>query len=686
MKKTLYLLLLFLFLSGSFTAQNTDRIEKLSVHLDSLSTEIPGLSGVVDLSINSAQLTTFLKAIASSNNLNISVDPTLKNIAVSQSFTKAKTKDVLLYLCKEYNLTIEVVGNILMVKKYKTPYIPKEIPVFYNSNNDLLTTDIRGDSLGVAFRKIMTVTGKNLLYSVGLSSKKISAYIKDMPFDAAIDKIALVNQLKVTKTKDNFYLFENSSQANAGRSRRRISASFNYKVKDTIQQLLEVNFTDAAIEDIIIDIAYDLQVNMATSKPLRNMGKTTIKSDSITFNNLLDKVLEDTKYSYKLENGMYFFGENQLLSIKNTEVVPLMNRSIELMMQPLQSSAGTFNNNGPIINSFSQDGRFDSTFGRNNNNQNRRNLSPQNRNSSTEQQMGNEAIQSIFPLGVLDSLDIKTDIEQNSFIVRGSAQRIQRFKEFVKKIDKPIPLVVIEVMIVEVNKSASVSAGIELGLGESPSTDSGTLFSNTNLTLGAQSINRDIGGLNVFGSLNIGRVVPNFYAKIEALETNGDLKIRSTPKLSALNGHTASLSNGQRTFFTQTLVNTIPGVNNPQIQQLENFIPIDANLSIKIRPLVSGDGTITLSIDVQQSSFNSGTRVSENAPPNIDTRQFNSTVRVKDQDVVILGGLEVNRKEDSGSGVPFLARIPIIKWLFSKRTRTASDAKLSVFIKPTIIK
>ena len=168
------------------------------------------------------------------------------------------------------------------------------------------------------------------------------------------------------------------------------------------------------------------------------------------------------------------------------------------------------------------------------------------------------------------------------------------------------------------------------------------------------------------------------------METNGDLKVKSTPKLSALNGHVASLTNGQRTYFTQTLVNTI-GIENPQQQQFVNFIPIDANLSIKIRPIVSGDGNVTLSIDVMQSSFSTGERISEGAPPDINTSQFNSTIKVRDKDVVILGGLEVNSKSDSGSGIPFLARIPVIKWLFSKRVRTRSESKLSVMIRPTII-
>ena len=176
----------------------------------------------------------------------------------------------------------------------------------------------------------------------------------------------------------------------------------------------------------------------------------------------------------------------------------------------------------------------------------------------------------------------------------------------------------------------------------------------------------------------------NFYAKIEAMENNESLKVRSTPKLSTLNGHQATLSRGKRSYYAVTQTNTI-GTQNPIITDVKNYFPIDADLSIGIRPLVSGDNNITMSINVVQSSFN-GERIDPNAPPGMDSREFTSTIRVKDKDVIILGGIEETSRKKSGSGVPFLARIPLIKYFFSKRTRTASKNKLSILIKPTIIR
>jgi type IV pilus assembly protein PilQ len=176
--------------------------------------------------------------------------------------------------------------------------------------------------------------------------------------------------------------------------------------------------------------------------------------------------------------------------------------------------------------------------------------------------------------------------------------------------------------------------------------------------------------------------VPEFFANISAMEQDGDIKIRSTPKISTLNGHRATLSNGTTSYYAVTQRN-IYGTDNPQTSEITNFYPIDAELGISIKPIVSGDGQVTLDIFVIQSTF--GSRISEDAPPDISSREFRSIIRMRDQDIAVLGGIEAKEKRDEGNGVPLLARIPVIKWLFSKRKRQDSKSKLTVLIKPTVI-
>jgi len=666
-----------------------DRIQEIQKKLDRLSTSVPGLTKKIDFSLNNTELPVFIRAIAAEQELNISIAIDLNQIKVSQNFSNAIVQNVFLYLCKEYHLTLDVLGSIISFKRYKKPFITRDISAKYDRDKDLFSVDLLNDTLFVAFKKITNLTGKNLVFSPEIENQKISSYIKDKTFESALDKIAFANNLSVTKTTDNYYLFESASAANQKgiadtrrqKPARYRNSNFYFKIQDTIKQLIEVDFENVSIASIIKDIGHDLNINMFTSSPLSGAGKATVKATLIPYDVLLTNILENTTFSYKKINDIYYFGDKEQFSLSSV-AIPLLHRSIEIMNSPVQSNRNSSfnssneyrnNNNNNNNNSFNQEtGNF------NNSNSNLNNRSTFQGYSSKS-----EAILDLIPKRITEGLEITTDVEQNAFLVNGNAQKIAAFKKFLKTIDKPVPIILIEVMILEVSNSNLVTSGLDLGIGETPTTNSGSLFSGTDLTLGSTSINKIIGGFNGFGSLNIGKVVPNFYARIKALETNGAINIRSTPKLSTLNGHQATLSRGERSYYTVTRKDVI-GSQNPQTTEIKNYFPIDADLSIGIRPLVSGDGNITLNINVLQSDFN-GERIDPEAPPGINSREFTSTIRVNDKDVVILGGIEETSKNNTGSGVPFLARVPIIKWFFSKRTRTASKSKLSVLIKSTII-
>ena len=166
------------------------------------------------------------------------------------------------------------------------------------------------------------------------------------------------------------------------------------------------------------------------------------------------------------------------------------------------------------------------------------------------------------------------------------------------------------------------------------------------------------------------------------MESQGILRLRSTPQLATLNGNEAKMSIGETQYYLETQ-NNIIGSQNPQNQVTQQYKSVNADLALTIKPVVSGDEQITLDITVKQSSFTA--RISNTAPPGQITRDFQSNLRVKNGETVMLGGLEEGTNNDSGSGVPLLSRIPIIKWFFSSRTRAKSRSKLTVFIKPTVI-
>ena len=563
----------------------------------------------------------------------------------------------------------------------------------------------------------MDESGKNIVYAPGLENQLLTVYIKSMPFDSALNKLSYANNLSVTKSRDNFYIFdqlegnyspENSTDKNGSAVRqnkpqRSRKSNFFFTVVDADRKMLDVDFENTPISSIVYDIGHELDIDMFISSPLENAGNATVKAKNISFDALLVKLFEARAegkgqsnnsspsqnnndissastgegYTFMKNGSIYFFGTKNQLVVRAVKSIPLMHRSIELLSDPSKEgrSAGRLNTNTSFTNYNSNSNSSD--------NKSNSNYQNQNNNSSPGSSNAAESILTIVPDEIKKDLDIKIDKELNSFLVNGPAANIERFESFIKYIDKAVPVILIEVMLLEVNKSATVETGISAGIGDKPVTTSGTVFPNVDINLGAQTINKIINGFDGFGSLNVGSVVPNFYLSLKAMETNGNLKIRSSPRLSTLNGHKAYLSIGETTYYVVTNQNFY-GSQIPQASEVKNYQHIDAELSVTIMPLVSGDGQITMDIKVIQSSFN-GQKVDKNAPPGINSREFTSIIRVKDQDLIVLGGLEESVKNDSGTGVPVLARIPVIKWLFSSRKREDSKKKLSVLIKPTVI-
>ena len=648
---------------------------------------------------------------------------------MSTNFPNVTVADLLVFLCKEHELTIEFTGNILAVKKYIKPIEKpqqKVIPLTYDMKNDRISLDIKSDTLYTAFKRIMKKTGKNLVFSPDIENKRITFYVKDVSFDAAMEQLAYANQLYMEKGNNGFYTFENDVQVvsntqSSGTTKpqaRRRKSNFSFKVLDKQRKIVEVDFTNVPIDAVIHDIGNALEIDVFTSTPLTDAGIASFTSKRIYFDDLLTKMFESNQsqtmiantnvkggssnqrgkqnnqavntaqafFTFKKDRNMYIFGTANQLSLREISIIPLMHRSIELLTDSKSGSNTRARNSNVGQNAgFGSGNQFDSFSGGSNGNRatlsrtgqgNQGNGLANNNNSQAE------ALINILPGDLIADLQIQADFELNSFYVSGPSSSVKRFRNFIEKIDKPVPVVLIEVMLIDVSKLSVVETGISWGIGDQPTRTSGSIFPTTELTLGANTVNRVIGGFDGFGSLNLGKVVPEFFANISAMEKDGDIKIRSTPKISTLNGHRATLSNGTTSYYAVTQRN-IYGTDNPQTSEITNYYPIDAELGISIKPIVSGDGQVTLDIFVIQSTF--GNRIDENAPPDISSREFRSIIRMRDQDIAVLGGIEEMQNRKESNGVPFLARIPIIKYLFSKRRREKSKAKLTVLIKPTVI-
>lgn len=617
-----------------------ERIRLVQERLNNLAITVPGLNQKVQMNVSNVSAQEFLRALAQANNLNINIDPQL-NFKVFNNFTNETALNVLVFLAKEYGLDINLIGSIMSVSKAKdpVPVVPvRQIDVRYNQQNNTLSVELNNDTLVQVARKITMLSGKNVVVPNTLLTKKVTAFLSDAPFETALEKLAYANELKLVKTNDNVFLF----QALGEDEQLYIDSERNTAVKRTLKpvnaggspggggnfslmsrmvggkKLLSVDAVNVNMLDLIKNAAQELNASYFLYSDIK--GSISMRVNDISYDNLLTAVFQGTDYTYKQENGIYMIGDRKLEGLRAHRIIQLQNRSLD-------------------------------------------------------------TVQNMIPNDWKRGVEIKEFREQNTILLSGSAPQINEIAGFIKQLDKLVPMVLIEVTLIDIRKGHGVKTGISAGVSDSIK-NPGKIFPGIDYTFSSGAINSFLSKLGRNNSINLGRVTPNFYLNISALENNSNVEVRSVPKLSTLNGHSANLSIGSKRYYSTKTQNVIPSLTT-QTVITEQFTAVDANLNINIKPVVSGDSQITLNIKVDISDFIGDPPL--NAPPPTSTSKFESIVRAKNEDMIVLGGLERTESSESGSGVPVLSRIPILKWLFSSRSKSNNKVVTVVFIKPTII-
>jgi type IV pilus assembly protein PilQ len=637
-------LLLFIFLSVlcpiKTWAQNMDRMQVIQQRLDNISIDVPGLDQKVQLLVTGVSIQDYLTALAKVNKLSISIDPKL-NFTIYDTFNGVTASNILVLLAKKYNLDITTVGSIIYITPYLDPALfakplNKEIGVSYTQLDNSLTLELNNDSLPAVAKKITQVSGKNIVVPSVLQNKLVTAFIKSAPFDNAMEKLAFANNIKMVKTSDNFYLFQllddneelyvnGDKNTSVRRTFKPISpnerASTGLFIKMVNgQKLISADATNAPIADMIRQASQELNKNYSIYSDIK--GTITIHVNDISYDDFLTLLFKGTEYTFHMDNGVYLIGDSKLQGLRTFKVIQLQNRSIDTIV-------------------------------------------------------------TMIPSDWKKGLEIKEFREQNTLLLSGSGAQIAEVESFIKQLDVLVPVILIEVTMIDINKTRNVTTGIAAGISDSVKTG-GTVLPGMNFTFSASSINSFLNSVGKVTSINLGHVVPNFYVSLNALETNGNVEIRSVPKLSALNGHSATLSIGNTLFYKNSTQNYIPSAATTQTLLTNTYVESDANMTIAIKPIVSGDDQITLGIKIDISDFTS--IPTDGSPPPKSTSKYETSLRVNNEDMILLGGIERTEKDDNVSGFPILSRIPILKYIFSSKSKTTKKVVTVVFIKPTIMR
>jgi len=301
------------------------------------------------------------------------------------------------------------------------------------------------------------------------------------------------------------------------------------------------------------------------------------------------------------------------------------------------------------------------------------------------------------------------DLRTNQVFVQDVSVRLEEVRKLLAQVDVPVQQVLIEARIVEANDTFSKNLGVRMGNVALPITQSasstgpspigstgtngvavsttGTLNDFTNLfpagggTISTKtpdnlSVNlpaAPVGNAAAAGSIALlitNRLTGALSLELSALEADGKGKIISSPRVMTANNVEALIEQGTELPYQQA---TSSGATSVSFRK--------ANLALKVRPQITPDGNIIMTLDINKDSVGQAT----NAGFAIDTKHVQTQVLVENGGTVVIGGIYTQTLQTTITKVPFFGDLPLLGFLFRNNSRSDNKTELLVFITPRIV-
>lgn len=304
-------------------------------------------------------------------------------------------------------------------------------------------------------------------------------------------------------------------------------------------------------------------------------------------------------------------------------------------------------------------------------------------------------VQSLLKSRLSRNGEIVIDERTNTLIISEVRDRMELLERLIEVLDTPTPQVSIEARIVEATSTFIRNLGIQWGykgvidpfygnqtaisfpnkiLADGSMIPQGIVTKGIGGPLGGYAINLPAPAFNTAIGFSFANVTDTFRLDValSALETSGQGKIISSPKITTQNNQAAEIIQGRQ----------IP------VQTVANFTVttryVNAALELRATPQITAEGTIIMNLEIQNNAADFANLV--NGIPPITTQSAQTTVMVPDGGTTVIGG--IYRTEDSitRERVPYLHSIPILGSLFKSFARTKQNRELLIFITPRIIK
>ncbi len=280
---------------------------------------------------------------------------------------------------------------------------------------------------------------------------------------------------------------------------------------------------------------------------------------------------------------------------------------------------------------------------------------------------------------------VSVDKRTNSIIIKDIEENVVEAVALLHNLDSATPQVLIEARIVEVSTNFTRQLGVQWGGGYTAAPAYGNALpynfpSTFGVTGGAgtgnyvvdlpASVGQTSGAAVGFNFGHIANTL-SLDMRLSAMETSGEGKIVSSPRIVTLDNIEAVIQQGT----------VIPYETTSDEGTVTEFV--DANLSLTVTPHITADGSIKMKIKASKNAPNMS--IVSDGQPAIDKKEATTEVLIKDGETTVIGGIFVIDEAEAVGGVPFFSKLPFIGWMFKTESKTKNRNELLIFITPRII-
>lgn len=569
---------------------------------------------VKNLNVKNTEIRDLLQGLAVQYGLNLFLAPEVKG-PVTVNFNNQPLREALRVLLQGNGYEYVLDGGVIRVQKpvEKTPEPPKapEKRFVVEWQNDALTIDVEDAPLDKLVRRIVEITGKNILLEQG-NSKPVSVFVQNLPFERALRHLAESAELQYDDD-DGVGTIKKASWNLGGKP----DGTNKFKVKLQNDSLLNIEAVDAPLASLLSEVLSQTKLNAMVYGKLE--GAVTSHIAGIPVREALKYLFRGTDYTFWERDGVYFIGPHEMQTADNSLLIRLKHLRAEDVIK-------------------------------------------------------------LLPTTLTKTTQIQVVKSQNALMAVGSYDVLDAISQYVDKMDLPVAQILIEVLVVDMDIEKGHNHGMNLLFGKaSQHMGSEMLFPNIDQTLNAKQTQKAINGIGLGEVIHVPK---DLVTKIEAMEQEKILDVKARSQIATLNGETAVLTIGQTQYYmmsSEVDYNQGDAVTSKTTQRFEQ---IEANSNITVTPYVTGEGEITCEIvpdfSEPEGSFNS------TVPPTLNKRYVKSSVRLRDGETIVLGGMVKESVNDVHRQVPFLGSIPILGWLFKNVEQVHSKSQLLIFVTPHI--